>query len=133
MSEFIVVDSSVWIDFFRGRDQAVVSEMGRLLDDGQVALASPIRLELLTGAARGEVRRLRRLLSALPIFVPSAGLWSKLESWVEVARDAGERFAAMDLVIAGVAHEEGSAIWSRDQDFERMARLGFCTTHRQRT
>ncbi len=56
----VFVDTSDWIEFFRGRDRALVSEMRRLLDDDRVALAVPVRIELLAGdrpAARTVLRR----------------------------------------------------------------------------
>jgi predicted nucleic acid-binding protein len=70
-----------------------------------------------------------RLLSALPLLVPAAPMWSKLEAWIERAARVGERFGAMDLLIAGIADEHGSALWSNDADFVRMARLGLVQLH----
>jgi predicted nucleic acid-binding protein len=128
----IVVDTSVWVDFFRGRNSAVVRELSQLLDDDEVALAAPVRLEILGGASRTELPRLRRLLSALPLLVPSGSVWGKLEGWVEQARATGERFFALDLLIAGIAHEGDFALWSLDTDFRRMAALGFVQLHRVR-
>ena len=125
----VFVDSSVWVDFFRAADTIVVQELTRLLDADQVALAAPVRLELLSGASRRDAVTLRRLLSALPLFVPQAGTWAKLEGWIISARAAGERFGVMDLLIAGLADEHGAAVWSRDSDFTRMARLGLINLH----
>jgi predicted nucleic acid-binding protein len=120
----VVVDSSIWIDFFRGREVAVVEGLRALLDADEVALAAPIRLEILIGASKLEHPRLRRLLSALPLLLPSIELWTRLEAWAERARRAGERFGAMDLLIAGIADEHGARVWSADGDFARLARLG---------
>ena len=121
----IVVDTSIWIEFFRGRNSTVNNHLCRLIDQDQVLLAAPVRLEILMGAARREVPTLRRVLSALPLLVPGDATWSKLESWVDRARKAGERFGAMDLLIAGIADDHGASIWSMDDDFARMARLHF--------
>lgn len=125
----VIVDSSVWIEFFRGKEKAIVGELGRLLDDDEVALAAPVRLELLTGASRRDAPVLRRVLSALPLLLPDAHLWSKLETWIERAGRAGERFGAMDLLIAGIADDNRATLWSRDGDFARMARLGMVRLH----
>jgi predicted nucleic acid-binding protein len=125
----VVVDSSVWIDFFHGSDEVLVAELGRLLDADEVGLAAPVRLELLTGASHKDEQVLRRLLSALPLLLPEAPLWPKLEGWIERARRAGERFGAMDLLIAGIADDHRATLWSRDADFARMARLGLVQLH----
>ncbi len=121
----IVVDTSIWIEFFRGRNSIVDNHLRKLIDQDQVFLAAPVRLEILMGAARKEVSTLRRVLSALPLLVPGDATWQKLESWVDGARKAGERFGAMDLLIAGIADDHGASVWSMDEDFARMARLNF--------
>jgi predicted nucleic acid-binding protein len=125
----VSVDSSVWIEFFRGKNQSVVDELRRLLDADLVALPAPVRLELISGARRSEVRRLGRLLSALPLLVPVPAIWAKLESWAARGKLSGRRFGAMDLLIAGIAEEHDSAVWSHDADFARMARLGLVRLH----
>jgi hypothetical protein len=127
----IVVDTSIWIEFFRGRNTALVDQLRKLLEQDQVLLAAPVRLEILMGAARKEVPTLRRVLSALPLLLPSDKIWQKLEVWVDRARKAGERFGSMDLLIAAIADDHGASVWSTDGDFARMARLNlaklFCT------
>jgi predicted nucleic acid-binding protein len=126
----VVVDTSVWIEFFRGRNEEIVDELRQLLDQDKVLLAAPVRLEILVGASGAEFTRLRRLLSALPLLVPADAVWPKLERWVERARRAGERFGALDLLIAGIADEHDAWLWSEDADFVRMARLGLVKLHR---
>lgn len=121
----VVVDTSVWVEFFRGRDTALVQRLRGLLDTDEVALAAPVRLELLAGARREEVERLRRVLSAVPLLLPPETMWQTLEDWVIRARLEGERFGALDLLIAGIANAHGAVVWSKDADFTRLARLGF--------
>jgi hypothetical protein len=125
----VVVDTSVWIDFFRGRDSATVERLSNLLDEDLVSLAAPVRLEILAGASRKELPRLTRVLSALPLLHPTRALWTTLEGWVGEARAAEECFGAMDLLIAGLASENGASLWSLDDDFTRMAGLGFVELH----
>lgn len=107
----------------------MVAELSRLLDADQVALPAPVRLELVTGATRSEAARLQRLLSALPLLLPAPDIWARLEAWAEKARKSGQRFGAMDLLIAGIADEHGASVWSRDADFARLAKLGFVRLH----
>ena len=118
----IFVDTSVWISAFRG-DQAIVTELSALLDDDVVALAAPVRVELLVGASRRDHERLARVLMALPIFVPSADAWLRTEEWAKEGRMHGETFGVADMIIASTCHEAGGLLWSFDDDFQRMARL----------
>jgi predicted nucleic acid-binding protein len=121
----IVVDTSVWIAAFRDRDTPEAHRLAVLLDDGVVALAAPVRIELLTGAARRHLDAMRRWLSALPLLVPSPDCWQRAEEWASRAARAGQRFGVTDLLIAATAAEARARVWSLDADFTRMHALGF--------
>ena len=94
-----------------------------LLDADEVALALPVRLELLAGTARQDRARFRRVYGALPQLHPTEETWAIIPEWVERARDAGETFGLIDLLIASMTAEIGGLVWSLDKDFERMERL----------
>jgi len=66
----IAVDTSVWIDFFRGRS-SIVERLSGLLDRDEVALPVSVKIEILSGARKSEVSQLERVLAALPILYPS--------------------------------------------------------------
>lgn len=121
----ILVDSSVWVSALRQAESGEAQTLSELLDEDRVALAMPVRLELLAGAPGRDRRRLRRLLSALPLWIPRESTWWLADSWLEPASRAGERFGIADLVIGATAAEREAAVWSLDRDFARMARLGF--------
>jgi predicted nucleic acid-binding protein len=125
----IVVDTSVWVEAFRGGTRAA-SELSRLLDDDLAALVTPVRMELLGGARRGEWGRLRRVLGAVPTFAPAESTWRRVEQWTETSVKAGQRFGVMDLLIAATAAERKASVWSLDADFERMAKLRLIRVHR---
>jgi tRNA(fMet)-specific endonuclease VapC len=119
----IAVDTSVWIDFFRGR-QPVADRLAAALDRDELALPVPVRIEILSGARRAERPRLARLLSALPLLSPSDETWRRMESWVATGAAAGHRFGVADLLVAAIAAENDCEIWSLDADVGRLARLG---------
>lgn len=120
----IVADTSVWIDFFRGNER-IVKKMNELLDEDQIALAIPVRIEILSGAPKKQKDSLSRVLSALPTFYPNEETWTSLEAWIGEGLSKGAHFGAMDLLIAALAQENGAKLWSLDHDFTRMEHFGW--------
>jgi predicted nucleic acid-binding protein len=125
----IFVDTSVWVDYFRVEHTNLAAELDRLLDQDRVALAAPVRVELLSGISAKQLPQFRRILSAIPLFLPSSHVWSTIELWVEESSKRGERFGVSDLLIAAIAAENNGQIWSLDDDFARLASLGFVLRH----
>ena len=124
----ICVDTSVWVAALRARDSAAGRRLDGLLEGDEVALPIPVRVELLSGVSRAQEPRLRRALSGLPVLFPTDATWNRIDGWVRRAGDSGQRFGVGDLLIAAIAADRGLPIWSLDNDFGRMQRLGFIKT-----
>ena len=126
----IVVDTSVWINALRSRDSKESRHLIELLDADQVAMAIPIRVEILSGSQRSQQATLSRTLSALPLLYPSQSTWHRIEGWLGTIKNAGDWFGVGDLLIAGIAADHSAAVWSLDSDFARMAKLKLVNLHR---
>jgi predicted nucleic acid-binding protein len=125
----IFVDTSIWVEALRQGESPEAQHLSALLDDRAVALAVPVRIEILAGASTEDRVKLRRTLSALPLFHPAGSTWRLVESWIDRASAAGERFGFADLLIGAIAAEQEGELWSRDADFQRMARVGLVRLH----
>ena len=125
----IFVDTSVWVAALRDGASEEANALRRLLDDDEVALPIIVRLEILSGASGRERAELRRLLSAIPVFLPTAATWATVEAWIDRASSAGERFGVADLLIAAIAAEHSGSVWSLDHDFARMGAVGLIAVH----
>jgi predicted nucleic acid-binding protein len=120
----IVVDTSVWIAAQRKPEAVEATTLRALIDADEVALALPVRIELVTGVAAKDRRALRRGLSSLPVIRPTDETWKLLEGWVPLAADAGHHFKVADLLIAALAHDIDALVWSLDKHFDQMEELG---------
>ncbi len=119
----IVVDTSVWVDATRRPNGVSQRALRALIDADEVALALPVRLELLAGLGKKDRASFKRALSSLPVLVPTDDTWRLIEGWIPAAADKGQRFSVADLLIAGLTAEIGGLVWSRDSDFDRMEAL----------
>ena len=120
----IVVDTSVWIDVTRRPQSPRAEAFQSLLDADLMAVALPVRFELMSGVKKKHRAAFRRTLSALPVLRPTDETFRLMEGWIEPAADKGFRFGVTDLTIAALAHELDALVWALDDDFEAMERLG---------
>jgi predicted nucleic acid-binding protein len=130
----IVVDTSVWIDFFADRrDAPHVVEFLRLLDaDAGLALTDIILGEILQGLSTDvEARRVRRRLEPFDVLsLRSLDDFRAGASLYRRARQAGRTIRrTTDCLIAGVCIREGCALLHNDRDFDRLARTSDLMVH----
>jgi predicted nucleic acid-binding protein len=58
----------------------------------------------------------------LPLVYPGEETWPLIDTWIDRAARAGQRFGFGDLLIGALASETGALVWSLDADFARMRR-----------
>lgn len=120
----VVVDTSVFVDFFRGKPTA---SFDRLLRANAVLLSQYVRLELLQGLRRNEAHRVGTLLRAIPQVPHAEGLFGAAEAMVERVRGTGLNVGLVDLLIAAQASQLRAGVLSSDKVFVSLARLGLVT------
>ena len=125
----IVVDTSVWVAALR--TEGSEAEMLRLLlDEDEVLLPIPVKIELLSGTSKRDRVALRSALSALPLAYPTDETWRLMDGWTDRTARAGAAFGVGDLLIAAIAHEAGALVWSLDAAFERLQRMRLIDLYR---
>ena len=116
----ILVDTSVWIDFFAGRDLAHVARLEQLvLDNEDLALCGIILTEILQGIAddstHRRVQRYLRPLLMLPmpetVYARAAEIYRKLRKTGITIRKTN------DCIIAATALEHHCQLLHNDKDF----------------
>jgi predicted nucleic acid-binding protein len=117
----LLVDSSVWVEFFRGNER-VVTRLDAALEADRVAVCGPVVAEILSGArSRREFETLRSAFEGVDLLPDPPESWSRIaETRFALAR-RGTQAALVDLLIALTAAEAGHTLLTRDSDFERIA------------
>jgi predicted nucleic acid-binding protein len=115
-----LVDSSVWISFFRG-EPAAVRRVDSLLAEGRVATWGPIAAEVLSGVpSRKEFDLLKRLFEGLDCLADPSALWERVAEHRFLLARNGYQASLIDLAISVAASEAGHVLLTRDSDFRRI-------------
>lgn len=121
----ILVDSSVWIDYFNGARTPQTDKLDGLLGREPLAVGDLILMEVLQGFDdNGDFRKARRLLTSLTV-IPIGG--------ADIAIAAAQNFRALrkrgvtvrksiDTMIATRCIESGYDLLDSDRDFEPFVR-----------
>ncbi len=124
----IVVDTSVWIDFFAGRDTAQVIFLLRRLDqqDDEIALTDLILAEILQGLRTDrDVQRVEDRLSVFPVLrLSDLSDFRRAAALYRSARQRGITIRrTSDCLIASVCVREQVQLLHGDRDFDRLAEV----------
>jgi predicted nucleic acid-binding protein len=125
MSSILLVDSSVWIGHHRAKlEPGLLRSFTQALQDGQVALAPVIWLELVVGFRSPKEREFLEdiRLSAHWIEMPE-GIWDQAERHAIRLHAAGVVLRMPDLLVLTLADATGCKLLHCDKDFDRALKL----------
>jgi predicted nucleic acid-binding protein len=121
----IVVDTSVWIDFFRDTDTWQVEHLAQLIaDDEPVALTDIVLTEILQGLPNDrEARRVERRLLAFDVLrLEGLDDFRRAAALYRQARTKGVTIRrTLDCLIASVCVRDGATVLHSDADFDHLA------------
>lgn len=122
----LVADSSVWIDHFRGVDNAPSLALAETLAGGEGKLLMPdlILFEILRGfSSEFDVREARRALSELPVteIGGEANALRAAEHYRSLRRWGRTIHSSVDMLLASWCIEHDHLLLQRDRDFEPYA------------
>ena len=120
----VVVDTTVWVDFFAGRSTPQVRRMKSLVEEGEdVALCGVILAEILQGIrANAECARLESILRnflflemSRETFISAAHIYRSLRAKGVTIR------SSVDCMIAACCIENGARLLHNDRDYDAIA------------
>jgi len=127
----ILVDSSVWIDFFSSSPSRAGAELRRMIEEAEpFALTGIVVAEVLQGLTR-DARRIEQYLAQWEMLEPRGfETYRAAAAIYRAARAKGITPTTIDTVIAAIALEHKVGVFTLDQDFSRIARITPLTLYR---
>ena len=120
----ILVDTSVWIDFFSSSPGRAGNDLRRMIDEVEpFALTGVVVTEILQGLARN-ANRIGRFLSMWDLLEPRGfSTYREAAAISRLARSKGISLTTIDALIAAIALEHRASPFTLDKDFSRIARI----------
>jgi predicted nucleic acid-binding protein len=128
-----LVDSSVWIDYFRGLKNPHTERLDALLDqvEEEVGVADLVVFEVLRGFMSPKAQRQAQALLLKTTVVEIGGLDNALQAAAlyQRLRETGRTVRSpIDVLLASYCITHGHTLLHRDADFESLQTLGGLTT-----
>jgi predicted nucleic acid-binding protein len=120
----VIVDTSVWIDFFNGKESHQVASLETMIDQTRpVGLTDIVLTELLQGCAtEREARELEQhLLAFLVLRLENLADFTAAAELFRKARDSGLNIKSGDCLIAVPCIRTGASLLHADKDFDLLA------------
>jgi predicted nucleic acid-binding protein len=119
MIEKYMIDSSVWINYFREKNYELTPFIKELMEKDQVYINGIIRIELLKGAkSEKNYRSLKSSLNGLHFLEIDKKLFDTISEAAFKLRTNGVTVPLTDLVIAVQCVENGLILINEDRHFE---------------
>lgn len=120
----VLVDTSVWVDFFNGHSSPQADALVRFIEGGvEIATCGVVLAEFFQGLRRdASFRRLEPYFRAMPLLSPSpAGTYLRAARlFRDLQRDGTTVRSTIDCLIACLAEEHGCRLLAKDRDMERI-------------
>jgi predicted nucleic acid-binding protein len=118
----ILVDSSIWVDFFSSSPGRAGGELRRMIDDSEpLALTGVVVAEILQGLTR-DAGPIEQFLAQFEMLEPGGfETYRTAAAIYRTARGKGISLTTIDTLIAAIAMEHSASVFTLDQDFSRIA------------
>ncbi|MBW1714614.1 MAG: PIN domain-containing protein [Deltaproteobacteria bacterium] len=121
MKANVLVDTSIWIEYFNKPDSRAGESLENLLREGRVFCAGVVLAELLQGAKiEREFKLILESMTALPF------LETTLNTWIEAGRISfslrkkGITIPVTDIILASLALESHCLVFTLDPHFNKI-------------
>ncbi len=119
--ERILIDTSVWIDYFRGTTASVAEKVDRILDEDEIFIPKMVIAELTQGALSAkEITVIDGFMEAFHIIDRSDDTWAKAGRLAYDLKRKGKSVALSDCYLAVIAEAHRCGIFTLNRHFREI-------------
>lgn len=124
MKDRVLIDTSIWIDYFRGGNEEILKKTDQLLSYASVYVPKVVMAELIHGAkSEKEVAVIESFVEAFNIIDQTENTWIKAGTLSFSMKRRGVYVNLVDCYIAVLAEEYHCKIFSLDEHFKEIKRF----------
>lgn len=121
MNDKVIIDTSVWIDYFQNATISLSKQLDRLLSNSNIYVPKIIIAELIQGAhAEKEITVITNYFDAFHIIGEEEDTWFKAGRLSYSLRKKGKTVNLTDCYIAIIAKEQNCSILTLDRHFKEI-------------
>lgn len=121
----VLIDSSVWIDYFRKGKCKVEEQVNLLLDEDRVAICGMVELEILQGLRGNEQAIIQDLFGVLHFIDTQRIDYVNAGLMLNDLRKKGITIPSSDCLIAAHCIHHKLSLFTLDNDFKHIRNLKF--------
>lgn len=127
MNERILIDTSVWIEYFKNNDE-FVNLIENAFESMSVCITGPVICELLQGVkSTKEYQMLSSCIDAIPFIDVNKNDWVKAGEISHSLKKQGITIPMADIIIGAVCLNNGFKILTQDKHFQNIPGIKFVT------
>ena len=125
--ERVLIDTSVWIAFFRNTSPELSEKVEELISNAEVCVPHIVIAELIQGAKSDrEISTIESFVDAFTIVDQTENTWTKAGKLAYNLKKRGKTINLADCYIAVIAQEQACRIYTLDvhfKDIQKIARI----------
>jgi len=120
LKDRILVDTTIWIEFFRGKTK-IADHLEMFLKENTAWTCGVVMFEVLQGIkSEGEKNKVLNVLAGLPYLEMTKELWQRVAELSKSLKKKGVNLPLSDIFISAIAIENDLPIYTLDNHFEQI-------------
>lgn len=121
MKDNVLIDTSVWIDYFQKISSAISSQVDELLSHSDIYVPKIVLAELIQGAhSEKELTTIEDFVEAFHVIGEDEDTWLDAGRLSYILKKKGKTVNLTDCYIAVIAKEQNCAILTLDKHFKEI-------------